>query len=225
MRAALKCPPERSRSKENSLYSTWQMMRQRCENPANSSYANYGGRGITVCERWQDFDRFVDDMHPKPEGMSLDRIDNDMGYSPENCRWATQMQQANNTRRCHEWDGERISLREICRRMNVEYGRALALKNKGMDVRTAVLKVRYDGHKYLPREGEIMPETTKAELVALGGGAMSSNAEDRRLWQCICRCDAIKYRGPLPSDYDGSLNEKIDWSVKRPFSPYSPVGA
>lgn len=80
-------------------FETWSSMVQRCSNPAHEHYKNYGARGIRVCERWSEFKNFYTDMGAKPKGLTLDRIDNHKGYSPDNCRWTDARTQAANTRR------------------------------------------------------------------------------------------------------------------------------
>lgn len=80
-------------------YTTWSAMKARCTNKNNDNYFNYGGRGITFCERWNKFENFLEDMGERPEDMELDRIDNEGNYESNNCRWVTKSQNALNRRK------------------------------------------------------------------------------------------------------------------------------
>lgn len=86
----------RNGEEHHPLYRLWMGMKSRCENQNNKKYHIYGGKGISVCERWMTFHNFIADMGERPLGTSLDRIDGRLGYSKDNCRWATPKTQANN---------------------------------------------------------------------------------------------------------------------------------
>ena len=105
----LKVKPATMHVRLHPLYATWSTMRQRCFDRKHQAYRFYGKRGITICEQWNDFWQFVADMGPKPEGTSIDRIDNDGNYEPGNCRWATASQQQKNRRpfKHPKWSQER----------------------------------------------------------------------------------------------------------------------
>jgi hypothetical protein len=103
----------------------WWAMKDRCNNKKNSWYSHYGDRGIKVCERWMNsFDAFLSDVGEAPtQKHSIERIDNDKGYEPDNCRWATQKEQMNN-RRCNAWieyKGQTKTLTQWCEILGFNY--------------------------------------------------------------------------------------------------------
>jgi hypothetical protein len=109
--------------KKNKTYASWTSMKARCHNKNVINYDNYGGRGITVCDEWKNsFDTFYEDMGEKPDGKSLDRIDVNKGYSKENCRWADNYTQMNNTTRNRHFiiGGKKMTISELAREYNIK---------------------------------------------------------------------------------------------------------
>lgn len=104
-------------------YRIWINMKTRCTNQNNEAFADYGGRGITLCDEWMEFSGFFDDMGECPKGMTLDRINNDLGYSKNNCHWATMKQQSCNRRSNInvEIDGVTKTLKEWAQFYDVKY--------------------------------------------------------------------------------------------------------
>lgn len=113
-------------------YRAWTNMRRRCRDISNVSWANYGGRGITVCPEWErSFRAFFEDMGDRPDGTTLDRIDVNKGYCKENCRWASREVQARNRTDNHfiECNGERLTISEWARRLGCD-GSTISMRLK-----------------------------------------------------------------------------------------------
>lgn len=114
-------------------YRAWAGMLTRCENDGRKDFPDYGGRGISVCERWRTFEKFLADMGHRPPGTSIDRIDNAKGYEPGNCRWATSMEQARNRRssRVLIIGGESATVAEWAQRSGLAYDTLWARVKQG----------------------------------------------------------------------------------------------
>ncbi len=115
-------------------------MKARCLNRANISYSRYGGRGITVCDRWLSFDNFLEDMGHRPPAMQLDRINNAGNYQPGNCRWASRKQQCRNksTNRLLSYKGQTKLLREWCEETGIHYSTAKNRLDRGYTLARAL---------------------------------------------------------------------------------------
>ena len=129
-------------------YSTWSAMKSRCYNKNHIHYDAYGGRGIKVCDRWlgrEGFRNFYNDMFPKPNNSTLDRIDNNADYCPENCRWSSKTEQANNTRRNKiiEYNGESMTAAQWARKIGIPYRTLLTRLRRGMPLEKALSSDKY----------------------------------------------------------------------------------
>lgn len=115
-------------------------MLQRCTNPNSKVYKHYGGRGISVCKEWLHYIGFIRDMGVRPEGMSIERIDNNGNYEIGNCRWATREDQLNN-RRCTimvPLDGEIIPLADACQKLGLDRHKVYIRISRGWDAHKAL---------------------------------------------------------------------------------------
>lgn len=116
-------------------YQCWQHIKGRCYNKNNQDYYLYGAKGITVCDRWiASFENFLEDMGKRPSDIhSIDRKDGSLGYSPENCRWATPLEQGQNTNRVHliTFNGETHCIREWARKTGVKHSTILMRVRRG----------------------------------------------------------------------------------------------
>lgn len=125
-------------------HKAWRAMISRCDDPTTHNYANYGGRGISVCARWREsFENFISDMGRRPSSThSIDRIENDGNYEPGNCRWATANQQARNRRSTHHVEafGERLPLVAWAERAGMKYTTLKRRLDNGMNPEEAILK-------------------------------------------------------------------------------------
>lgn len=141
---------EGGNGKESAEYRTWAAMLSRCNNPRHRNYKNYGARGITVCDRWSVYENFLADMGRRPSDLhSIDRIDNDAGYTPENCRWATYEQQNNNqrprrndlrvsTREQFTHEGKTQTIAAWCRELGLKLVTYRARRKYGLSIEEAL---------------------------------------------------------------------------------------
>lgn len=163
------------------IYRTWKAMLGRCNSESHKAYPLYGGRGIKVCSRWHDFRAFYADMGDLPAGKSLDRIDNDGDYSPENCRWATHEEQGNNRRTNHllTFNGKTQTCTEWAHELGMNPYTLNGRLSKGWSAERALttpvraqgaLKIEYQGRTWTLQElaatTDIHPEALRYRIEA-----------------------------------------------------------
>ena len=152
----------------------WQNMLRRCFTPTNPAFKNYGGRGIAVCDRWREFAAFFADMGPRPTAQhSLDRIDNNEHYKPGNCRWATKIEQTNNTRQ-NRWitfDGRTMTLTRWAREV-------------GLDDVTIYHRIKHGWHleRALTESSHPPQVTAFGKTLTLSGWAQVMGISKNTLW-------------------------------------------
>lgn len=131
--------------RKTKLYRVWGAIKERCFNPNHKSYKNYGARGISVCEDWSvDFLKFKEwaVSNGYKEGLTIDRIDTNGGYCPENCRWVTTREQNRNYSRNHkvEYNGKTYCIKELAELFNISYGKLVYRINNGYSIHNAIKK-------------------------------------------------------------------------------------
>ncbi len=134
-------------NRKSPTYTAWDSMIQRCCNPKSRAYPGYGGRGIAVCDRWLKFEDFLADMGERPDEMTIERVNNDKGYSPENCKWATRKEQSNNTRRNRHLShcGLTLTVTQWADRLGVRAGTITTRLERGWPIEFALSTKMYTG--------------------------------------------------------------------------------
>ena len=143
--------------KVDKRYKLWGSMQQRCTNPNSYVYPRYGGRGITMCKRWMDsYADFIADIGEQHEGMTLERIDNDKGYEPNNVRWATRKEQANNraTNIVITWGGLTMTLKQWAEHLGWKYGLLTGRWSRGKRDKELFAPPKWERGKLVEFEGE-----------------------------------------------------------------------
>ena len=211
-----KRPPRR----KDTLYRTWQRMRGRCKNPNDDAYPHYGGRGISVCKRWDEsFDAFVEDMVERPGGLTLDRKDNDGNYEPGNCRWATAKEQANNKRnsRMLTFKGRTQSLAQWTDDVGMAQATVYGRLARGWSTRKALtVSTLSNEPTTIVFRGE---EKTLREWSDLFGVKKRTILDRLRLgWNIEDAITGASRRPDTPIEFDGKTQTVTEWAAEYDIS-------
>jgi hypothetical protein len=139
-------------STKTPTYAIWEGMIGRCTNPRNVAWKDYGGRGIFVCDRWRDFENFLADMKERPPGLTIERRDNDKGYSPQNCVWVSRAEQARNRRsnRLATLHGETLCVADWCDKLGVTRKMVYSRLRRGWSTEEAIVSRAGEKRKNTP---------------------------------------------------------------------------
>lgn len=164
-------------------YVAWCNMKARCDNPGWNGFHNYGGRGISYCERWRSFENFFADMGERPPGFTLERNDVHGDYKPLNCRWATRKEQSENRRDNHlvTHKGETLTVSQWAERLGVNYITLLYRLRRGIPLERALqsgsCRKGRRGSKVISYEGETMTVSQWAERIGVSYGVLLSRVK------------------------------------------------
>lgn len=139
-----------NRGKQSHIYKVWKSMRKRCNNPRSKDFRLYGGKGVKVCARWQDFKLFHDDMASSYRpGLEIERLDSNGDYCPENCKWATEREQSLNTNRARliTFRGETLNVSLWAERFGMDYDLLWQRLNAGWPMEKAISLPSLRAHK------------------------------------------------------------------------------
>lgn len=162
-------PNYRHGKRHSKVYNTWQHILNRCRNKRAKAYKNYGGRGIVVCDRWLVFVNFYADMGDPPTAThSIERVNNDKGYSPDNCKWATRDEQANNTRRSRKvtLNGRTQTVVQWERELNIPRNRIYNRLRRGLSDADSLSLSLFAYGPQNPLKGELVPVAKLTEVEA-----------------------------------------------------------